>query len=570
MISDLQLLKKLGTIGHAFYGGFQGLREIQRQALIPILEGNNVLLASATASGKTEAVFAPLIVRLVKQRNLLPHGIRILAVEPTRALVNDLYKRLEIPLSQISWTCGRQTADCSDKNKRPHVLITTPESFDSMLVRGGKWERGVLVDHLLASVRAVFLDEAHLYISSPRGDQIVWLLARLRRLLDFAFGEALRPFPGLQICAASATISHPQEIAIKLLGERATVVQVAGSRELELLSPIPEKRWQKIASFDSIQEIYHHIARVDGTNNLDALSNHIWNAIERGEEEFCRKVLIFVPTRTLCDRLSSFLADKLGKRRRMFIAGHHASLEKDKREHAEQEFARRRDAILVATTTLEVGIDIGDVDVVALVGPPPDTSSFLQRVGRAGRRSDCVRIVAVARNELEARAFASLIHAASKGELEQVDQGRRWSVFVQQTASFVAQSGNKGRRHSDLFQLVSDVWPEPDIARSILDHLIEEEIIVEQAGRLFLGEEFANKLEEGRGSFHHNFESDATGLPVIDACTGEVIARVSDLPSSQGSVALAGQNWEYSLVAGEVILKASSAKKNGNIVLLCC
>jgi len=565
MISDRQLLQKLGaSVANAFYGGFQELREIQRQALIPILEGNNVVLTSATASGKTEAIFAPLIARLLAHSDLSPRDIRILAVAPTRALVNDLYKRLETPLNQLSWSCGRQTADCSDKNRRPHVLITTPESFDSMLVRGGKWERGVLVDHLLASIRAVFLDEAHLYISSPRGDQVVWLLARLRRLLDYAFHKNWRPFPDLQICAASATISHPQEIAAKLLGEGATVVQVAGSRELEILSPSSEKRWVKIASMDSTAEIYQHIRRIDGTGDLSTLTDHIWDAIEKGDEEYCRKILVFVPTRALCDKLSTVLAVDLGKRRRMFIAGHHASLEKDKREYAEQEFARRRDAILVATTTLEVGIDIGDVDVVALVGPPPDTSSFLQRVGRAGRRSDCVRIVAVARNELEARAFASLLLAACRGELERVYQGRRWSVFVQQTASFVAQSGKRGRRRSDLLQLAENVWQETagSVANQILEHLFAEELLIGQRDRLFLGEFFAQRLEEGRGSFHHNFESDANGLPVIDACTGEVVARISDLPPSDGPVALAGQSWDYTLVAGEVILKSSAGKKS--------
>lgn len=564
MISDRQLLQKLGaSVANAFYGGFQELREIQRQALIPMLEGNNVLLASATASGKTEAIFAPLIARLLAHRNLPSRDIRILAVAPTRALVNDLHKRLETPLSQLSWTCGRQTADCSDKNRRPHVLITTPESFDSMLVRGAKWGRGVLVDHLLASIRAVFLDEAHLYLSSPRGDQIVWLLARLRRLLNFAVHKSWRPFPDLQICAASATISHPQEIAAKLLGEGAKVVQVAGSRELEILSPSSEKRWEKIANMDSTAEIYQHIRRVAGTSDLSTLTDHIWDAIEKGDEEYCRKVLVFVPTRAICDKLSTVLADDLGKRRRMFIAGHHASLGKEKREYAEQEFARRRDAILVATTTLEVGIDIGDVDVVALVGPPPDTSSFLQRVGRAGRRSDCVRIVAVARNELEARAFASLLFSACRGELEKVYQGRRWSVFVQQAASFVAQSGKRGRRRSDLLQLAENVWEETSgsVADRILEHLLAEGLLIEQRDRLFLGESFMHRLEEGRGSFHHNFESEANGLPVIDACTGEVVARISDLPTSDGPVVLAGQSWDYNLVAGEVILKPSADKK---------
>jgi len=548
-------------VGHAFYGQFYELREIQRQALEPILSGQNVLVTSASASGKTEAVFAPLLARLLAHHNQHPKGIWILAIAPTRALVNDLYKRLETPLSQLSLTIGRQTADHSDKNKRPNILITTPESFDSMLVRGGEWEEGVLEGHLLASVRAIFLDEAHLLCFTPRGDQIVWLLARLRRLIHYALEKGWRPSPEVQICAASATISHPHEMATKLLGDKARIVRVDSFREIEIFIDGLEKRWEHICHFDSIKTVCQYIARVEYYQDLAGLTDLIWRAIERGEEEQCRKVLVFVSTRAFCDKLSTFLASELSRRRQMYISGHHGRLEKDRREDPEKEFARWRDAILVATTTLEVGIDIGDVDLVVLIAPPPDTSSLLQRIGRAGRRSNSLKILPVARNELEAAAFASILHAACRGLLDQVSKGRYWSVFIQQTASFVAQAGNKGRRRSDLFQLANDIWPRTEsLASGILDHLINEELIVDVGGRLFLGEFFAEQLEEGRGTLHHNLESDSSGIPVIDARTGDVIARVSNLPPLGDTVALAGQNWDYTFDSGEIILYSTLDK----------
>ena len=147
------------------------------------------------------------------------------------------------------------------------------------------------------------------------------------------------------------------------------------------------------------------------------------------------RFLFSVPSRALCDKLSLALSDVILRRRDMFVGAHHGSLERSLREKAEQKFMSSRDAVLVATTTLEVGIDIGDVDVVALVGCPPATSALLQRVGRSGRRKGCARVLPIVRNRLEARAFASMLDTAFKGKLEPTPNARLWSVFVQQAAS---------------------------------------------------------------------------------------------------------------------------------------
>ena len=444
MVSDRELVRSLGPVGRAFFGRFHALREVQRHAIEPIFSGKNVLLSSATASGKTEAVFAPLVARIRAQAPSSGEEILVLAVAPTRALVNDLHARLQGPLSEIGWSCGRQTSDHQDKVRRPHVLITTPESFDSMLVRDSKWEHGALAGHLLANVEALFLDEAHLFESSPRGDQLVWLFGRLRRLREHALRQEWISFEEVQVCAASATVSNPEGLARRLLGEGGRAVLVPGSREIEILSTGAATDWVPLEGLADPEAIYANLLLADGPDDMDSIVRHVWRAIERGSVTDCRKVLVFVPSRALCDRLSLALFDTFTSRRELFVGAHHGSLERAMREDAEQEFSRSRDAVLVATTTLEVGIDIGDVDVVAVVGAPPDTSSLLQRIGRSGRRSGHVRVVPIVRGPIEGRALCSMLDAACRGSLDPAPQARLWSVFVSRPPATSRRHANVG------------------------------------------------------------------------------------------------------------------------------
>ena len=188
------------------------MRDVQRYAIPPIQSGNDVLVTSATASGKTEAILAPLLSRTQGRVSANGGRIRMLLIAPTRALVNDLAGRLEDPLSRLGLTCGRQTSDCRDKDKHPFLLITTPESFDSMLVRDGRRQDGRPTDHLLAGVAAVYIDEAHLFDGTARGDQLCWLLGRLRRLRQLHVNPPSAPIE-LQTCAGSATVSSPEDLA---------------------------------------------------------------------------------------------------------------------------------------------------------------------------------------------------------------------------------------------------------------------------------------------------------------------------------------------------------------------
>ena len=148
-MTDVDIVHRMGAAGPAFFGSFRRLRAVQREAAEPIQAGRDTLITSATASGKTEAVLAPLVARLLAQDVTRTGVVRLLVVAPTRALVNDLAARIDGPLTRLGLSCGRQTSDHRDKARRPFALITTPESFDSMLVRDG-----VVVDGRLAGAFA--------------------------------------------------------------------------------------------------------------------------------------------------------------------------------------------------------------------------------------------------------------------------------------------------------------------------------------------------------------------------------------------------------------------------------
>ena len=557
--SDSDIVRSLGNAGTAFFGRFPELREVQRRAVPLIRSGRNVLVASATASGKTEAILAPLIARTLDEARRDAPRVRLLLIAPTRALVNDLTARIEGPLDRLGVACGRQTSDHRDKGKAPFVLVTTPESFDSMLVRDARLQAGKVVDHLLAGVMAVFVDEAHLFDGTARGDQLSWLLGRFRRLRELHVVEqATSGGPHApQLCAGSATISDPEGLAGRLLSPEAEVVRVEGTREVEVFGPADAPGWFPLEASIAIAKLRDRLEPVPAAGFGESAGRRIWQALSSHGDSM-RKALVFAPTRRLCDTFSAHLSGALPRWREIEVFAHHGSLSRDRRERAERGFASVRDGVLVATTTLEVGVDIGDVDLVALIGAPPDTRSLLQRIGRAGRRIGRTRILALPRTEIEQAALASMLLSARDGVLEPQGYGRRWSVFVQQTASFVAQGRPRGRRRSDLLDLAGDVWPEePAVtAGAIVENLVNTEYLVEHHGRLALGESWGDAFDEGGRGMHANFDFSGGGIPVVDASTGETVAHVAQRPPEDRDLALGGQRWDVQEgMGGEILLK---------------
>ena len=543
-MNDLQLVRSLREVGPAFFGSFDQLREVQRLSIPPIGGGSNVLVASATASGKTEAIFAPLLARTLAKIDASRaerNRTRVVAIAPTRALVNDLAARLEVPLDRLNLSIGRQTSDHRDKGRRPFVLITTPESLDSMIVRDSIRDGNRVVDHLLAGVLGVFVDEAHLFDGTARGDQVSWLLARLRRLVHLHVAANELPAGDLQLCAGSATVGEPDSLAKRLLGDAALAVVASAHRQIEILDGA--SRWASLDASMAATEVAALLPVPTGSLEND-VEEQIWQGlVSRHNGEAVRKALVFVPSRQLCDVVSARLARELPKRRQIKVLAHHGSLTKEVREQAEQDFATTRDAVLVATTTLEVGVDIGDVDFVALVGAPSGTRSLLQRIGRGGRQSGVTRVLSIPRNRMDALALASMLLDATEGQLEPNHYGRRWSVFVQQVASFTAQAGLRGRLRRDVMELAEGLWPERSKARVSLDRLITMGRLRESRDRLYLDGEWADEFGPGGFGMHANFSAGA-GVPVVDRASGEVIAYVASWSAAGADVALGGQRWD--------------------------
>lgn len=535
--ADRRIREALGDVGLSFFN-FPSLSDVQRAAIPRIAEGRNTLVCAATAAGKTEAVIAPLIWRLRQQPSQSHSGPRLLAVAPTRALVADLVARLELPLSQLGWRCAAQTSDFAGADSPCDVLITTPESFDSMLVRRIHHKQGEVAGHLLANVAAVFVDEAHCFDSSVRGDQLIFLLARLRKLRSSALAKGWSEADAVQVCAASATVHEPEVLAKRLLGAEAEAVVCPGSRPMDIWTA--ENRWTRVEPSLSASSLAELLPR---TTVLNEVSELIWATLESGE---CRKALIFVPSRRDCDLLGRELRRFLGERREISVDSHHGSLSREHRQRAEENFHRQRDAVLVATNTLEVGVDIGDVDVVVLVGAPPDTSSLLQRIGRGGRRSGLTRLLPVTRNPIDAAALASQIVNAVRGIIETKHRVNRWDVLPQQVISYIRQNQGRGRSLSALTNLVAAAWPDSDTTSLAEEHIqawLGDGRLIENRGMIHLAGEWDNFAAHADSDYtiHSNIRASSAGVAVRNQLTGEVIGHVTAQGEDTNTLTIGGR-----------------------------
>lgn len=497
-----QLLRRqLPAAWSAFFARFGSLRPIQLQALPPILAGRNVLVTAPTAGGKTEAVIAPLCERIVAQRWA---GLSVLLVTPTRALVNDLFLRLEHPCNGMRVRLGRKTADhgLSDQVD-DQLLVTTPESLESLLT----FRRAVL-----PGIRAVVVDEIHLLDGTPRGDQLRVLLARLSAYLHDRAGEK---FTGLQAIAMSATVSDPRRLADAYLGRGAQIVAVPGHRVLDT-----------------------RIVVADG--EVDARVRAAVTAIETFAD--VRKVLVFFNSRKEVDVGTGCFQH--GTFAHVPVFGHHGSLSKDQREQTESRFRSESRAVCVATMTLEVGIDIGDIDLVVCMDPPFSLASFLQRIGRGCRRlAGRTRVVCVARNRGAEILFESMIRQGALGLPAGPLKPFRTSVLVQQALAYLRQV-DQNCRTVDQFERVFASANAPPISADRLKELLADMLqqgLLDRRGHIYQpaskGSDF---IQSSR--IYSNIAPTPFEISLVDADTGKVVAIVAAAP--EGHVRIAGRSYE--------------------------
>jgi len=431
--------------------GWPSLRPFQREALAPVLRGDDTLLIAPTAGGKTEAAAFPVLTRMADEGWA---GLSVLYLCPLKALLNNLLPRLEV---YGAWA-GRRVAlwhgDTGQYRRKsmladvPDLMLTTPESLESMLVSRG-------VDHhaLFAGLQAVVIDEVHAFAAGDRGWHLLAVLERLSRI-------AGRP---LQRIGLSATVGNPAELLTWLQGSGA------GQRPGAVVAPPAAAGVALPAADTDIQLDY-----------VGSLANaaKVIAALYRGE-----KRLVF------CD--SKRLVEELGARlRELGVTTHliHASLSLDERRRAEQAFAEGRDCVIVSTSALELGIDVGDLDRVIQVNAPLTVAAFLQRLGRSGRRPGTTRnCLFLALHEDDLLLAAGLLLAWSRGFVEPVAAPPEpMHITAQQLLALCLQEGRVGER----------TWlewlPVPALtvsARPITTYLVEQGYLETDGGMLFIGPE---------------------------------------------------------------------------------
>lgn len=460
----------------AFFGRFARPTPIQERAAPLLLEGKNVLVIAPTATGKTEAYAAPLAERFLGNP-LRTRSVHTIFVAPTRALTNDLYRRLAPPMAALDIDFGRYTGEHKESSSGalPSFVVTTPEALDSLVSRRPE---------ALASTRAVVVDELHILDGTPRGDQLRIVLHRLTGLAR----------PDLQLAAASATVADPAALAARYLGKAEVVMELAGQRTI---------RARRFFGRDPKQ-----------------VATHLEELARAG----FRKILVFVNARQTVEALAAHLAKASPFRGAVFP--HHGSLARAVRLRTEQRFLEAPAAVAVATLTLELGIDIGSVDYVLLCGVPPSVSSLLQRIGRGNRRSGQIRVGYASAHVFEDLLYRLMFERGVAGDLCAPGYAFRSSVLVQQAL------GIAGAEHFVTVERLQTILPEtlrPSFPaprlRAILDTLVERNLLEPpRHGRYVLADKAERWYEVGL--LHSNID-DPGGLVVEDRLTGEQIGTVA-------------------------------------------
>jgi ATP-dependent Lhr-like helicase len=447
--------------------GWRSLRPLQDQAVGPVLDGSDALLLAPTAGGKTEAAMFPLLTAMDRERW---QGLSVIYVCPLKALLNNLLPRLE---SYTAWL-GRSVAvwhgDTTGAGRRailtapPDVLLTTPESLESMLV-------SVHVDHrrLFADLRTVVIDEVHAFGGDDRGWHLLAVLERLTRIR----GQAI------QRIGLSATVGNPGELLHWLQGSGAgtrsgVVVAPEAGRPAATDGPVRSGESESAATGLPAADADIELDYVGSVSN----AAKVIAALYRGE-----KRLVF------CD--SKQLVEELGAQLREFgVVTYliHASLSLDERRRAERAFAEGRDCVIVSTSALELGIDVGNLDRVIQVNAPLTVAAFLQRLGRSGRRPGTRRnCLFLALREEQLLLTAGLLLAWSRGFVEPVaapPEPRH--IVAQQLLALCLQEGRVGMR-------TWQEWlPLPALsvsAKTIASYLVEQGYLDTDDGMLFIGPE---------------------------------------------------------------------------------
>ena len=427
-----------------FERNFNQPSAVQAQAWPAIQAGQHTLIAAPTGSGKTLAAFLAAIDQLVHDglNFPLPDETRVLYISPLKALSNDIHKNLELPLAGIRDALLEngyadvpirsqvRTGDTSQyernqmKRTPPHILVTTPESLFILLTSESGRE-------ILKTVRSVIVDEIHALAGNKRGAHLTLSLERLEQICDT---------PPVRI-GISATQKPIEEMAAYLSGKHddamprdCTIIDTGHVRKRDLAIELTGSPLEALMANEAWEEIYRRLELL--------IEQH-------------KTTLIFVNTRRLAERAAAALAEKLGEDA---VTSHHGSLSKEHRLDAEQRLKSGQLRALVATASLELGIDIGDIDLVCQMGSPHAISTFLQRAGRSGHQlsgTPKARLFPLSRDDLV--ECVALLAAIEKNELDRIPvPAQPLDVLAQQITAEVA---NREWQEEALYRVFKSAWP---------------------------------------------------------------------------------------------------------------
>ena len=438
--------------------------QAQLEAWPAIQQGRNTLIAAPTGSGKTLAAFYVAIDRLVQQalNHELDQAIQIVYVSPLKALSNDIHRNLQEPLAAICTAleeAGYQGADIKVAvrtgdttqyerqvmlKRPPHILVTTPESLYLLLTsKGGR--------NVLQSANTLIIDEIHAMLGDKRGAHLSLSVERLEQLVGSP----------LQRIGLSATQKPIEEVAKYLVGKlqvednQANCVIVDGGhrKQLEVSIEVPKSPLSALMSNEVWDELYERL--------VELVESH-------------QTTLIFVNTRRLAERLSLSLGERIGEEA---VNSHHGSMSKEHRFDAEQKLKNGQLRVLVATASMELGIDIGSVNLVVQFSSPKSISSFLQRVGRSGHQVGGIPkgiLFPLTRDDLV--ECTAILDSVRRGELDQLCIPEKPLDILSQ--HIVAETGanehiEEGLGLEELFNLFSRAWSYRNLSRDEFDQIIE-------------------------------------------------------------------------------------------------
>ena len=537
-----------------FEGRFRQPTEAQAQGWAAVDEGRHTLIAAPTGSGKTLAAFLTCIDRLVQQalQGELPETTQVVYVSPLKALSNDIQKNLAAPLQEIAalgqahpsfdefkaqgvgWPeirVGVRTGDTPQSERQkmakkpPHILITTPESL-YILLTSGSGRRG------LKGVNTLILDEIHAVADNKRGSH---LSLSVERLCELSQQPVVR-------IGLSATQRPIEEIARLLVGNNAigpdgkpacTIVDTGHAREIDLALQLPEQELGPIASHELWGE------------TLDAVAKLV---------EAHETTLVFVNTRRLVERVSHQLSMRLGEEA---VVAHHGSLSRATRLDAEQRLKTGQVKVCVATASLELGIDIGDVDLVCQIGSPRSIGVLLQRVGRSGHSvggKPKGRLFPLTRDELA--ECVALARAVQHRNLDTLSIPP-WPVDVL-AQQIVAACAQEDWGEDDLYTLMRRAYPYRELPREKFDQTIEA-----------LSEGYAPRLGRN-GAYLHRDGVNGTvkgrrGAPLAAMTSGGAIPENADYDviaePEDTFVGTVNEDFAIESLKGDVFLLGNNAWK---------